>query len=271
MKELYKGHSKQLKEAGIIGNRITQLKKEDRILKYYENPVLCKNENCRSEIPYEKKLNLFCSKSCSASFNNTVRLVSETQKEKIANSLRGFYSIEENLNKAKVSLDMGRETMKRNVCSKELKYNTSPKKCKVCDNPIEYRHRFRITCSEECRVIASTKNRTYQNGSRKPVWFFNKYEGNMVLLESSWEVRIAKLLDRVDVRWIRPNPIKWFDGDKHRYYYPDFYLTDFEVYLDPKNPYCMETGFSKMKVVSSLVNIIYGDILLIEKYITDLT
>lgn len=46
-------------------------KKEIRIAKYLENPSLCRN--CVSVIPYDKRKNKFCSKNCSATYNNTTR------------------------------------------------------------------------------------------------------------------------------------------------------------------------------------------------------
>ena len=81
--------------------------------------------------------------------------------------------------------------------------------CKICNKPFVVRSfSSKKTCNEQCRVIASTKARTYQNGSKKPSWYFNRQENKKVLLESSWEVRIAELLDELNIRWIRPKTIK---------------------------------------------------------------
>lgn len=65
-----------------------------------------------------------------------------------------------------------------------------------------------------------------------------RYHYNGYLLESSWELELAKDLDANDIKWVRPDPIIYYDdsGQKRRYY-PDFYLTDYNVYLDPKNEY----------------------------------
>ena len=62
-----------------------------------------------------------------------------------------------------------------------------------------------------------------------------EYKG--ILLDSSWELALAVRLDEVNIKWIRPEPIKWKDlnGYEHNYF-PDFYLTDYDLYLDPKNP-----------------------------------
>jgi len=54
---------------GAIQSRITaQKQKEQRIYTYLENPTICKT--CGSSLPYEKRHNIFCNRSCSASFNN---------------------------------------------------------------------------------------------------------------------------------------------------------------------------------------------------------
>ena len=54
--------------------------KIERVEKYYANPTRCKK--CNAPLKYNKKRNVFCSKSCAATFNNTGRVVSEEQKLK---------------------------------------------------------------------------------------------------------------------------------------------------------------------------------------------
>lgn len=61
----------------------------------------------------------------------------------------------------------------------------------------------------------------------KEIWF-----------DSKWEVVVAKSLDENNIEWIRPKiGFVWTDDGKK--YYPDFYLPEYDVYLDPKNPYLM--------------------------------
>lgn len=130
----------------------------------------------------------------------------------------------------------------------------------------------RKTCSYECRIIASTSIRPYQNGSRKTQYYYNITQDKEVLLESSWEVNIATLLDERNIKWTRPRPIKWNDGsEKLRYYYPDFYLPEFNVYLDPKNPYCMVKDEEKMSIISTKIEIIFGDLKLVQDYVDSIS
>lgn len=68
-----------------------------------------------------------------------------------------------------------------------------------------------------------------------------------ILLDSSWELALAKRLDELNIKWQRPSPIKWEDeqGTEHNYF-PDFYLIDYDVYLDPKNPHALRVQADKM-------------------------
>jgi len=72
-------------------------------------------------------------------------------------------------------------------------------------------------------------------------------EYNGVMLDSSWELALAKSLDKNNIRWIRPEPVKWIDasGIQHNYF-PDFYLVDYDIYLDPKNPAAFSVQASKI-------------------------
>lgn len=64
------------------------------------------------------------------------------------------------------------------------------------------------------------------------------YKG--IKLDSRYELEVAKSLDENNIRWERPKPLlyKRDDGKDHRYY-PDFYLPDFNIYLDPKNDFLL--------------------------------
>jgi hypothetical protein len=68
-----------------------------------------------------------------------------------------------------------------------------------------------------------------------------------IILDSTWESALAERLDDLKINWVRPEPIIWFDNKKNeRFYYPDFYLTDFNLYLDPKNPAAMKNQEEKI-------------------------
>ena len=61
---------------------------------------------------------------------------------------------------------------------------------------------------------------------------------NGIKLDSSYEVTVAKSLDCNSVKWQRCDRFQYTtpNGDTH-YYTPDFYLPEYDIYLDPKNNY----------------------------------
>ena len=88
-----------------------------------------------------------------------------------------------------------------------------------------------------------------------------EYKG--ILLDSSWELELAKRLDELEIKWVRPDPIHWVDkeGVTHNYF-PDFYLEDYDLFLDPKNPQaikvqkkkldCLLTQYPNIVIIDSL-------------------
>ena len=84
---------------------------------------------------------------------------------------------------------------------------------------------------------------------------YKKIDGNIVMLDSSWEEILAIRLDELNIKWIRPtNPIKWIDKNGvTRNYFPDFYLMDFDIYLDPKNPYAYASQKDKIEIITKLM------------------
>lgn len=230
-----------------------KLKKTEYIKNNYNNnKTHCKH--CNNSLPYEKRMNYFCSRKCSASFNSKSRIISEEQKLKTSKTLTG---------------------RKRTNIMTHNKSLITFLNCKICDSSFYIRGHskwnYRMTCSTECRTKNMMNKRTYQNGKRKTIYYFNKLQNKEVILESSWELTIAKLLDENNINWIRPEPIKWIDtNNKDHLYYPDFYLTDYDLYLDPKNPYCMEKDKEKINYVSNKINLICGNVNTISNKILNL-
>ena len=61
---------------------------------------------------------------------------------------------------------------------------------------------------------------------------------NGIAVDSSYEKIVAENLTENEVEWKRCSKIKYIDNNgKIHYYTPDFYLTKFNVYLDPKNDF----------------------------------
>lgn len=82
---------------------------------------------------------------------------------------------------------------------------------------------------------------------------------NGILLDSTWELVLAKRLEELSINWIRPEPIPWTDkqGRIHNYF-PDFYLPEHDLFIDPKNKHAANVQKDKIKILlSSYKNIIF--------------
>jgi hypothetical protein len=83
----------------------------------------------------------------------------------------------------------------------------------------------------------------------------NTQNYNGVIMDSTWEIILAKRLDSINIKWERPKSLKWIDdkGIEHNYF-PDFYLPDYDLYLDPKNPYAYMIQSKKINILNQKYN-----------------
>lgn len=99
------------------------------------------------------------------------------------------------------------------------------------------------------------KERSLGGHTSKQRLYFKKKNGDVVYLQSSYEVKFATLLEELCVEWSRPEPLMWTDdaGVDHRYY-PDFKIG--HKYADTKNDYLVLKDKDKIDKVSSQNNVI---------------
>lgn len=77
-----------------------------------------------------------------------------------------------------------------------------------------------------------------------------------VILESSYEVSVAKILDELGIEWIKVRQgYIWDDNGKKRRYIPDFYLPKQNIFLDPKNDYLIKKDKRKIESAMKINNI----------------
>lgn len=247
------------RRAGIKAiEKVRELKKE-RIEKYLSNPSRC--NSCNLALGYDQRKNKFCDKSCAAKFNNQLRPSGHISRVQNNESRRD---------------KLKSHPRKSQPVKKELTYcRIQIIQCQNCSKPFIVKNwqtsNLRKTCSKHCATHLSVGVRSYPNGRRKITWYYNQYQNQEVLLESSWEVDLAKWLDEQRITWIRPFPIEWIDQfNKPRLYYPDFYLPDFNLYADPKNPYGVSIDQYKISQVSKTISLVYGDLSNIKTHILSL-
>ena len=116
-----------------------------------------------------------------------------------------------------------------------------------------------IACERLSKHSKYSKNTEYKPG---------------IILESSFEVRTAIILDSLNIEWIKVRKgYVWDDNGKTRRYIPDFYLPDYDIFLDPKNDYLIKKDKKKIDSAILLNNIkiiVLSDDQISETFIKDL-
>ena len=201
------------------------------------------------------KLGTFCSRKCANS--RGTRSLETKQKQSISNK-KYFLKLSETNKKAKIqhladinpNIAGGPYTKIKlancSYCTKRFWSNT------------EHTTKFNTTCSDECFMSIKRKNRA---GS--------KTEYNGQIYDSGWEAELAKWMDVNNIEFVRPTKhIPWVDSNgKSRKYFPDFYIPKLNLYVDPKNKFCIADQIEKLNYVSSKINLIYGEVEYIKQHI----
>lgn len=197
----------------------------------------------------EKK---FCSRKCANS-----RTWSEEDKKKKSESGINFYKTNEGLKK-KESLSKKQQgnthndSVKKQISTSLINfYNQNPEVREL----IAERGRNRVVSSQTKEKLSKiAKQRGFGGHTSKKKIYFEKQNGEIVYLQSSYEIRCAEILEKLGVNWERPAPFIWYDknGVDHRYY-PDFKIGD--LYIDTKNDYLIKKDADKIERVRKQNNI----------------
>jgi len=224
--------------------------------------TICKelNINSASISFYKKKFGISNSSSwecyfCKQKFNNfTSQKKGSHAKWCLQNPDRELY-----INQLKTK---GVKHMMTSEAMEKKKKNISNAWKKGCYKNVEFGKSFKgKRHSEETKALMrekalSSKHRRLVKSTR----YYTKKDGNVVLLDSSWEEVLAMRLDELNISWTRPEiPLQWIDNKniKHNYF-PDFYLNDYDLYIDPKNPAAYNNQIEKINYLTkTFKNIIF--------------
>lgn len=127
-------------------------------------------------------------------------------------------------------------TMKKRIASGEVIGWTGRKHSEETKQKLSL-----IACERLAKHSKYSKNTEYKPG---------------IILESSFEVMLAEILDSMSIEWqkVRTGYI-WNDNGKIRRYIPDFYLPKYNIFLDPKNEYLIKKDTKKIESTQKLNNI----------------
>jgi|688.fasta_scaffold01889_79 hypothetical protein len=75
--------------------------------------------------------------------------------------------------------------------------------------------------------------------------------GKLTTLQSSYELRCSEILNNLNIKWLRPKALKY----DNRNYFADFYLPEYDIWLDPKNSYKAKQDEEKIAKVIEQNNV----------------
>jgi len=214
------------RECSIVGIKYSHIK-------YPKIKQNCSECNKIFETSKAKKSKKFCSKICANNYSR--RFVDYS---KVSKTLKNSWS-------------SGKITKK--------KKNIIISNCQICNQTILT---TRKTCSKECYLKLLSKQ-TRENVNCGGETNYKKYEYKNISMDSSWEVELAKFLDSKSIEWKRSKKMMFFWTDlknEKRRYYPDFYLPQYDLYLDPKNKFLIPRDRYKINKVieENNIKIIWG-------------
>ncbi len=227
----------------LENQKINTKKKLDLDIKQYEkNPCRCLG--CNIALSFKRRKNTFCTQSCSAKYSNAKR-DKQCYIDSAASLSKIFAEIQNYPRKP--------DHIGRIIESGENIYFTKISQCVCCN---KFFPGLKKTCSKVCyskKLSDIAKNNPKMGGNKNTRaygWYESPYAGK-VWLESSYEYEVAKSLDENGIKWIRPPYLPY--GSKK--YFADFYLSDFNVYLDPKNEYLITKDKDKINQVMDENNV----------------
>ena len=78
-------------------------------------------------------------------------------------------------------------------------------------------------------------------GTKKKLWskqsVYTKSDGTEIVMDSTWESALATLMDRLEINWDRGDHLildYQTPRGRKRKYIPDFYLPDYDIYVEVK-------------------------------------
>lgn len=191
----------------------------------------------RKNIPhiskYEKE---FCSRSCANS-----RKWTEEDKQKISRGLNLTKDVRPETKKLQA------EKLMKNL--EKINFGRGRKLSNTTKEKISNAHLGKVYSKETLEKFRQAALKREFGGTTSSKKFtFIKNDGEEIKLQSSYEVKFAKILDNLNIEWERPKFFWWidFENKKHRYY-PDFKIGN--IYIDTKNDYLAEKDKPKIEAV----------------------
>lgn len=202
-------------------------------------------ESCTKEHDGGYGSGRFCCQGCARSFATKVNR--KEINKKISEKLKGKKLSPDVIEKIRITKLANKDKISHNISVGMKRYYKRHPEAK---KKISDRMTGRIVSTKTRLKLSelAKKNELGGHNSKLRLYYTQK-DGNVVYLHSSYEKIVAESLDKYDIRWTRPKYLKYINETGEHRYYPDFYLSNYNVYLDPKNNYLIKKDKEKIRLV----------------------
>lgn len=201
-------------------------------------------ENCGTNHKGNYGSGRFCSCKCARGFSTKTKRLEINEKISVANSGRKM-SEEYKQHIREINLSRS-DDIKKRISNKMIEHYKNNPEAKENLSIIMKNRNISDLTREKMRQHAIRRELGGHNSKLK--LYFHKNNGDIVYLHSSYEIKFAEILEKLNIQWERPKPLFWTDKNniKHRYY-PDFKIND--IYIDTKNSYLAVKDAEKISLV----------------------
>lgn len=117
------------------------------------------------------------------------------------------------------------------------------------NNPNKNGNGFKHHSEESKNKIREARKRILREKPSNNNLRRKSYEFNGDILDSRYEVIVAKELFKNEIKYeVKPHYLEYILNEENHLYFPDFYLHEYDVYLDPKNDYLIKEGQSRLGI-----------------------
>lgn len=226
---------------------MTIIKIEDYISRGSHNKILIKCNVCGCEL-LRACNNITSSRE---KWNLEEDYCNKCAQEKRSKSERYLESLKAGVLKGKDHPNYGKGNP---PASKYMTLNNPMKRPEVCEKVSQWRKNMPKEIKEK---YAAGSRKAWADGKFKNVrvgqceWFsYIKKNGKEIKLQGTWELAFAKWADEKGLDFItHRNRIPYIFENKERSYYPDFFVNEWNCYVDIKNDYHMSLQEEKFKAI----------------------
>lgn len=182
----------------------------------------------------------FCSKSCISKFASLSR--SREVLDRINAANRGKKHSEE-------SKEAARKSIKATIAN----FSDEEKKARSEQHKVKHKpHKQYVKWSDDSRKKQSLNRAIFINSGKAHCNYYSVWNGHQCIkVQGTWEKRIAEALTKFNIQWTRV--IIPYSKTKH--YTPDFYLPDYDMYLEVKG-WMSDNDINKYKKIIKETHII---------------